>query len=121
MVSIQIPAGPVYWALATVVLVALYPANSGLPLRVVTVCASAASAKFDMPVAVELLNATTLLVADANNHRVRAISLLTGAVSTYAGTSTLGGTDGSLATATLRAPSGLAVDKKGNVNVSSES
>lgn len=44
-----------------------------------------ADAQFNFPTDVEL-DGTTLFVADANNHRVRAVDLTTGAVSTYAGT-----------------------------------
>lgn len=79
---------------------------------------AAGSAQFFTPVAVEMLDGKTLLVADMTNARIRAINLTNGFVSTYAGTSSTGGDDGNVATATFRAPSGLAVDKFKNVFVS---
>lgn len=57
---------------------------------------AAAAARFDFPTDVELDRATgTLFVADANNHRIRAIDLASGEVSTFAGTGEPTCTEGS--------------------------
>lgn len=56
-----------------------------------------ASARFDFPADLELDRATrTLFVADANNHRIRAIDLASGKVSTFAGTGEPTCSDGSV-------------------------
>lgn len=66
----------------------------------------AASARFDAPAGLALAG-DTLFVADRDNHRVRAIALGTGIVSTLAGTGTAGAADGPGASATLRSPLAL--------------
>ncbi len=78
---------------------------------------AAASAKFDLPIAVELESSTSLLVADANNRRIRRIDLTNLTVSTVAGSGSTGGTDGSANAATFSSPNGLAVDAFGNIYV----
>lgn len=78
---------------------------------------AAASAKFDLPIAVELESSTSLLVADANNRRIRRIDLTNLTVSTVAGSGSSGGTDGSANAATFSSPNGLAVDGFGNIYV----
>lgn len=72
------------------------------------------SAKFDLPLAVELLNQTTLLVADANNRRIRSIDLNTGMVTTIAGDGSNSG-DGAALSSGFGSPNGLAVDGFGNI------
>ncbi|HYG14273.1 MAG TPA: hypothetical protein VEC12_00865, partial [Bacteroidia bacterium] len=78
---------------------------------------NATSAQFYMPVAVELLDNNTLLVADANNRVIRKIDLTTLQVSTFAGSGNQGGTDGAALSADFSTPNGLAVDGFGNVFV----
>lgn len=75
------------------------------------------NARFYNPIAIEVLDNNTLLVADAFNHRIRAININTGAVTTYAGSGTRGALDGSISTSQFRTPSGLAVDAFGSVYV----
>lgn len=79
---------------------------------------AAATAMFELPVAIELENQGSLLVADANNRLVRRIDLATLQVSTVAGTGTQGGTDGAAASAQFSTPNGLAVDAFGSIFVS---
>lgn len=76
-----------------------------------------ASAKFNLPVGVELKDQNTLLVADAGNRRIRSIDLSTGMVTTIAGDGNNGGDDGAAASARFSSPNGLAVDGMGNVFV----
>lgn len=76
---------------------------------------AATSAKFDLPVSVELLNSTTLLVADVANRNVRSINLTTNMVTTIAGSGSQGGDDGASMSATFASPNGLAVDAFNNV------
>lgn len=57
-----------------------------------------------------------ILVADQNNHRIRAVAL-DGAVSTFAGSGTMGTADGLALQARFNRPQGLARDAAGNVYV----
>jgi sugar lactone lactonase YvrE len=75
-----------------------------------------ADARFDHPYDVVLTPDQRLVVADQNNHLLRAITL-DGVVSTYAGTGLPGSTDGTQATATFNSPQALAIDADGNIFV----
>ncbi len=78
-----------------------------------------AAASFNFPVGVAIYRAT-LFVADANNALIRQIDLATQTVSTLAGSS-VGSSDGVGTNAGFSAPSGLAVDSKGNLYVADTS
>lgn len=78
---------------------------------------AAATAKFDLPVGVELESATSLLVADAGNRRIRRIDLVNGTVSTVAGNGNQSGKDGAVGVAEFSSPTGLAIDAFGNIFV----
>ena len=78
---------------------------------------AAATAKFDLPVSVELLNSTTLLVADVANRNIRSIDLSTNMVTTIAGSGSQGGDDGAAMSATFASPNGLAIDAFNNIFV----
>lgn len=75
---------------------------------------AATTAQFDLPIAVELLNQTTLLVADANNRRIRSIDLNTGMVTTIAGDGSNSG-DGAALSSGFGSPNDIAVDALGNI------
>lgn len=75
-----------------------------------------ASARFNKPAGLALLPDNTLLVADSNNHCIRAIR--GDQVTTYAGNPHSSGTaDGPLKDATFAFPRSLAVDRSGDVYV----
>src|SRR4029077_11420384 len=64
------------------------------------------------------INGDWLYIADTNNNVVRRFNLVTGSLTTVAGTGNAGYTDGVLATtALLRQPSGLAFDEKANLYI----
>lgn len=75
-----------------------------------------AAARFDHPYDVVLTADNTIILADQNNHRLRAITLQ-GVVTTFAGTGVAGSADGALASATFNRPQGLAIDASGNLYV----
>ncbi|HWO19696.1 MAG TPA: hypothetical protein VNO30_13010 [Kofleriaceae bacterium] len=72
-----------------------------------------AAAKFSTPYGIAYANGA-LIVADYDNHRLRKVTL-DGAVSTYAGSGTAGFGDGSLASAKLNRPQGLAAADNGDL------
>jgi len=78
----------------------------------------AVGSQFDIPVATALDKNGNVYIADSVNHRVRMIS--NGTISTIAGTGTPGysGDGGQAALAELNFPSGLVVDKAGNLYIS---
>ena len=79
---------------------------------------ASAAAQFSGPAGLAFDPATgTLLVTDAFNHRVRTVDPRSGTVSTLAGSGAEGAADGDAAAATLRFPSGLAVDAHGAILV----
>ena len=82
---------------------------------------SLVDARFDHPAGVALYNPNVgtkiLYVGDEYNHCVRKINLLTGTVSTLAGSGLAGFTDGASASARFLYPTGVAVDSVGNVYV----
>jgi hypothetical protein len=79
--------------------------------------AAATAAQLDTPTGIAVDASGNLYIADAHNHRIREVS--NGTITTFAGTGTPGfGGDGGAATvAELSLPSGVAVDKSGNVYI----
>ncbi len=76
------------------------------------------NARFNNILAVEMLDNTYLLVADAYNNKIKKININTGEVTTYAGSGATGHVNGTASSAEFDSPSGLAVDAYGNVYVS---
>ncbi len=77
------------------------------------------AASFNNPSALALGSAG-LLVGDWGNSLVRAINLGTSAVSTFAGTGTLGLVNGPAASAEFNGTAAIALDKQGNLFISDE-
>lgn len=79
----------------------------------------ATSATLAQPFDVALDRSGNVFIADAEQHRVRRIDRSTGVITTVAGTGESGssGDGGPAASATLRAPIAVAVDRHGNVYV----
>jgi sugar lactone lactonase YvrE len=75
------------------------------------------AAQFDSPLGAAALADGSVLVADANNNRIRQITTA-GVVSTFAGDGTAAIQDGPRLTAKLNSPRDVAVDAAGNVYVS---
>ncbi len=77
----------------------------------------ATSASLAYPYGVAVDSADNILIADTLNQRIRRVSATTGIITTVAGSGTLGYSgDGGLATsASLRMPSGVAVDSAGGL------
>lgn len=106
---------------------------AGLPGTAGDVDGDPADARFNFPVGLAL-DGDTLFVADTNNHKVRAIDVTTGAVSTFAGTGVAtcptegdvalpnmcadqyaAGDGGPASAATLYRPFGVDLDLEGNL------
>ncbi len=79
----------------------------------------ASMAELSYPTGVAIDTAGNLYIADENNNRIRKVNA-SGVISTYAGTGSVGfGGDGGPATnAEFNVPSGVAVDKSGNLYIS---
>ena len=73
-------------------------------------------ASFNYPNGVAVDSAGNVYVADRNNHRIRKVTSA-GVVTTLAGSSTSGSTDGTGTGASFSSPQGVAVDSLGNVYV----
>jgi len=73
-------------------------------------------AKFNQPIDVAADHAGNIYVADNLNHRIRKIAA-DGTVSTVAGDGTAGFADGNGTTAKFKNPSGIDIDKQGNLVV----
>lgn len=79
-------------------------------------------AELDTPGGLALDNAGNLLIADANNHRIRKLNLSTGVITTIAGNGYgFGGDGGQAANAQLNFPTSVAMDKNGNLYISDTS
>ena len=80
---------------------------------------AATAAMLNYPSGVTVDRAGNLRIADTNNHRIRKVDAETGNISTVAGTGTPGfGGDGGVPTAAmLNSPSGIAVDRAGNLYI----
>ena len=77
----------------------------------------ATSASLNFPSGVALDASGNLFIADRDNHRIRRVAAGTGVITTVAGTGALGfsGDGGAATSALLRSPSGVAVDRSGNL------
>ncbi len=73
-------------------------------------------ATFSRPYGVTVQSDGSLLVADQNNNCIRRVTLA-GAVTTYAGTGTVGSQNGPIATATFDGPQDVKVDGAGRIYV----
>ena len=82
----------------------------------------ATSAELSDPTDVAIDGAGNLFIADTGNNRVRMVSAATGTITAYAGTGASGWTgDGGQATsATMNAPTGLALDGAGNLYIADQ-
>jgi sugar lactone lactonase YvrE len=79
----------------------------------------AKSAQLDRPTALTFDSAGNLYLADTNNHRVRRIAALTGAIATVAGNGieAFAGDNGPATAASIDSPNGLALDSSGNLYI----
>ncbi|RKT00250.1 YDG domain-containing protein [Flavobacterium sp. 123] len=74
------------------------------------------SASFSNPSGVAIDAAGNLYIADRFNHKIRKITP-SGLVSTFAGSGTIGATDGTGSSASFSIPTGVAIDAAGNIYV----
>jgi large repetitive protein len=81
--------------------------------------AAATAASLNSPSGIALDGAGNLYIADTGNNVIRMVDAVTGLISTFAGTGTLGSSgDGAAATAaTLNQPLGVTVDRYGNLYI----
>jgi len=102
------------------------PATNGLPWTVTTLVGSGtagfsdgtgSAAKFNAPHGLAFDSAGRLYVADSGNHRIRRITVNDRLVETFAGTGSLGTTEGTRTAATFNTPFGVALDSAGNLYV----
>lgn len=75
------------------------------------------NARFNAPKGLVLYNRTSLYVADSGNHTIRSVDLESHYVTTVAGTGVAGYIDAQGLNAAFDAPSGVAVDSRGNIYV----
>ncbi len=80
---------------------------------------AAASSSLQTPSGAAVDASGNVYIADTSNHRIRRVDAVTGNISTFAGTGTVGNTgDGAAASsALLRSPRGVAADASGNVYI----
>src|SRR3984957_4564482 len=88
----------------------LDPVQDGIP---------ALTAELDSPTSVAIDGAGNVYIADSEHNRIRMVSAATGLISTFAGTGTASytGDNAAATTATLNAPSGVALDGAGNLYI----
>ncbi|MGY4893516.1 MAG: NHL repeat-containing protein [Candidatus Saccharimonadota bacterium] len=77
---------------------------------------SATVARFNLPRSLAADASGNIYVADTTNHRIRKVTPA-GEVSTFAGSGTVGTTNGSATAARFSSPDGIALDKDGNAYV----
>jgi len=75
------------------------------------------AASFNFPSGVAVDGIGNLYVADANNNEIRKIVISTGVVTTLAGSTTAGSTNGIGTAASFKGPNGVATDASGNLYV----
>jgi sugar lactone lactonase YvrE len=78
---------------------------------------SGAGASFSSPFGVAIDEGGALYIADAANNEIRKIDVITGEVSTLAGSVMAGSADGAGTSASFNAPSGITTDDNGNLYV----
>ena len=83
----------------------------------------ATNAELSFPSGVALDAVGNLFITDSSNDRVRRVDVATGVITTVAGTGTRGfsGDGGPATSATLRVPSGVALDASGNLFIADKS
>jgi len=74
-------------------------------------------ARFNYPVGVTIDASGNLYVGDENNNEIRKIVISTGVVTTLAGSTIAGATDGARTAARFDYPSGITIDENGNLYV----
>jgi sugar lactone lactonase YvrE len=82
----------------------------------------ATSAEINGPLGVAVDSAGDIFIADTNNNAVREVAAASGNISTVAGNGTAGytGDHGAATSATLQAPTGVAVDGSGNLYIADD-
>jgi len=75
------------------------------------------AAKFNYPIGVAIDANGNLYVGDENNNEIRKIVISSGAVTTLAGSTVAGSSDGPRAVASFYYPTGIATDESGNLYV----
>ena len=83
---------------------------------------AATSAQLNYPLGVALDSSGNVYIADYSNHRIRMITVITGIISTIAGTGSQGylGDGGAATSAQLNYPYGVALDSSGNVYIADQ-
>jgi len=89
---------------------------AGAALQPGFVNASGSAARFSTPFDIALDSGGNLYVADSENHAIRRVTSA-GAVTTIAGTTTSGATNGTIAEARFNTPRGVSLDNAGNIFV----
>jgi hypothetical protein len=79
------------------------------------------AASFNIPYGIAYDGAGNLYVSDYFNNEIRKVATATGAVTTFAGTTTSGHADGTGTAAGLNAPIGMAYDGNGNLYITENS
>jgi len=79
----------------------------------------ATQAKLGLPLGVAIDDSGNMFIADAHNNRIRKVEVSTGYIYTYAGTGIAGysGDGGPPDSAELHYPSGVTIDKSGNIYI----
>lgn len=95
------------------------PRKAGLAVESIGDGGSARSARLRFPSALAIEQAGNIYVADTYNHRIRKVDISAGTITTIAGIGQDGfaGDDGPATESILSEPSGIALDKEGNIYI----